>query len=35
MNNEGVYRDYCGYNCYVEKQRENRKITDWLMNNSL
>ena len=25
----GVYRDYCNYDCYVDGQRANRKLTEW------
>lgn len=25
----GVYRGYCGYDCYVEYQKKNKKITDY------
>jgi len=29
-NKTGIYRDYCGYKCYMKKQNENRKIGEFL-----
>lgn len=26
----GIYRDYCGYLCYMDKQKENKPLKNWI-----